>query len=300
MVLTYFGIRYPVVCAPMGGVAGGRLATAVSIAGGLGMIGMGSAGSSAALERECRLVPPGTQIGVGLVDWAMRRSPDLLETALAAKPALLAVSFGDQFDWIERAHDAGIRTAVQVHDEASAAAAHHAGADILVARGLEGGGHGRPIHARDELLESVLQATDRPVLAAGAISTAQDVKAALELGAAGVWIGTAFSACTEALSSPGHRRALFAASAEQTTLTSTFDWAGGYPWPADIPERVISNEFLARWDAADDRKSATEALAQAVAADDESQICVNAGFGVGQLTAELSAAEVLAQLIPNN
>ena len=245
MALTYFDIRYPIVCAPMGGVAGGRLAAAVSKAGGLGMIGMGSAGSSEALQRELALVPQGIAIGIGLVDWVMRRSPDLLETAISAKPALLAVSFGEDFDWIDRAHDAGIRTAVQVHDIASAAHAHEAGADLLVARGLEGGGHGRPVRHRDQLLAEVLEATDRPVLAAGAIATAHDVEAALALGAAGVWVGTAFSACTEALSTPGHRRALFAASGEQTTLTSTFDWAGGYPWPAGIPERVISNRFLA-------------------------------------------------------
>lgn len=291
-------LRRPIVCAPMGGVAGGRLATAVSRAGGLGMIGMGSAGSRDALTRELALVPDGTPIGIGLVDWVMRRSPDLLETALDARPELLAVSFGDELDWIERAHDLGIKTAVQVHDRTSALTAHDAGADLIVARGLEGGGHGRPVQARDELLTEVLGVTDRPVLAAGAIATAHDVAEALNNGAAGVWVGTAFSACTEALSSPGHRRALIAASGGNTTLTSTFDWAGGFTWPTDIPERVIANEFLARWDARGDRAAAAQALADAVAADDESLICVNAGLGVGSLTAELSAAEVVASLSP--
>ncbi|MCE5287721.1 MAG: nitronate monooxygenase [Nocardiaceae bacterium] len=294
---SLLGLKYPVVCAPMGGVAGGRLAAAVTRAGGLGMIGMGSAGSSSALRRELEIVPAGTGIGIGLVDWVMRRSPDLLETALAAKPKLLAVSFGDNYDWIEQAHAAGIPVAVQVHDAGSAEQAHDAGADILVARGLEGGGHGRPVHQRQEALRQTLTATDRPVLAAGAIATAADVTDALEADAAGVWVGTAFSACLEALSSAAHRRALFAATGADTVLTSTFDWAGGFSWPSDIPERVISNDFVAQWNTDhDDRSAAAEDLRRAVAADNESRICVNAGTGVGHLTEATSAAQVLMTL----
>ncbi|CAM3568062.1 nitronate monooxygenase [Smaragdicoccus niigatensis] len=294
---SLLGLKHPVVCAPMGGVAGGQLATAVSQAGGLGMIGMGSAGSSSALRRELDLVRAATEIGIGLVDWVVRRSPDLLETALAARPKLLAVSFGDSFNWIEQAHAAGIPVAVQVHDAASAKQAHNSGADILVARGLEGGGHGRPVHQRDSVLRQTLSATDRPVLAAGAIATAADVERALDAGAAGVWVGTAFSTCAEALSTAGHRRALFAATGADTVLTSTFDWAAGFAWPSDIPERVIANDFVAQCNTGSgDRSEAAAALRRAIAADDESRICVNAGTGVGHLTEVKSAAQVLVEL----
>lgn len=294
---SLLGLKHPVVCAPMGGVAGGRLATAVTRAGGLGMIGMGSAGSSSTLRRELDLVPAGIEIGIGLVDWVMRRSPDLLETALAARPKLLAVSFGDTFDWIVRAHAAGIPVAVQVHDAASAKQAHDSGADILIARGLEGGGHGRPVYRRDDVLAQTLSVTDRPVLAAGAIATAADVARVRAAGAAGVWVGTAFSACTEAMSTAGHRRALFAAAGTDTVLTSTFDWAGGFAWPAEIPERVVANDFVAQWNtASDDRTEAAADLRRAIVADDESRICVNAGTGVGHLTEVKSAGEVLAAL----
>ena len=92
----------------MGGAAGGRLAAAVTAAGGLGMVGMGSAGSTTLLEAELRHVR-GT-FGIGLVHWVTRKEAGLLDAALAARPALLSVSFTDEWSWVERAHD-GLRRA---------------------------------------------------------------------------------------------------------------------------------------------------------------------------------------------
>src|SRR6516165_1826948 len=87
-----FGLRVPIVNAPMGGVAGGRLAAAVTAAGGLGMVGMGSAASSAELKTQLQHISGG--FGIGLVDWVIRNEVGLLEDALAARPMLLSVSFG--------------------------------------------------------------------------------------------------------------------------------------------------------------------------------------------------------------
>src|ERR1700721_1480723 len=86
------GLRVPVVNAPMGGVAGGRLAAAVSAAGGLGMVGMGTAGSTSALHAELPHVPGA--FGIGLVDWVIRKEPELLEAAPAAHAGALSVRFG--------------------------------------------------------------------------------------------------------------------------------------------------------------------------------------------------------------
>ncbi|MBF6215001.1 nitronate monooxygenase [Nocardia puris] len=291
--------RVPLVNAPMGGAAGGALAGAVSAAGGLGMIGMGSSGTRAALSRELDRVPEGVRVGIGVVDWVVRREPALLDLALESGPLLLSVSFGTELDWIARAHAAGIPTAVQVADTAEAEAAHRAGADLLVARGQEGGGHGRPLHNRDTLLANVLRVTDRPVLAAGAIATATDVSHVLSLGAAGVWVGTAFTACREALTTPGERAALLAADGENTLLTSIFDQAAGYPWPPDLPERVLANDFTRRWSTGlTDLPTATAELHRALTADDPRNRPVNAGLGVGNLTEETSAAEVVRRLAP--
>jgi len=267
------------------------------------MIGMGSSGTAERLEQELSLVPDGTPIGIGMVDWVRRRDERLLAVALEARPVLLSVSFGDPtaLDWVHDAQAAGIATAVQVAtvDEARQAAA--SGVDVVVARGLEGGGHGRPLTERDTLLAQVLDAVDVPVLAAGAIGTVEHVTAALERGAAGVWTGTAFAACPESLSTPGMRSALLAADGDRTLLTSAFDRAAGHDWPADLPERVIVNEFTDRWPSADDvdrDPDATRFLRLAEQADDPNGICVNAGQGVGSLTVATPAAAVVQSLWP--
>lgn len=296
-----FGLRTPIVNAPMGGAAGGRLATAVSAAGGLGMIGMGSSGTAEALRRELALVPAGVRVGIGMVDWVARRNPDLLDVAIEANPALLSVSFGTDFDWVARARTAGIPTVTQVADVADARIAHDAGVDVIVARGREGGGHGRPLRSRDELLTEVLAVTDRPVLAAGSISNAEDVRRVLAMGAVAAWVGTAFLLTTEALTTPGARRALLTATGEDTLLTTTFDQALGYAWPPDIPERVVANRFTARWNDPSrsfDQELAGAELRAAIARDDPAGQSVNAGTGVGELGGERSAAEVVAMLTP--
>ena len=104
----HLGLRAPVLNAPMGGVAGGKLAAAVSVAGGLGMIGVGSTGSVELIEREVRY-PKADELpfGIGLLDWALQRDPALLEAALAASPRLISVSFGDHWTWVEQARSVG-------------------------------------------------------------------------------------------------------------------------------------------------------------------------------------------------
>ncbi|MFE5287191.1 NAD(P)H-dependent flavin oxidoreductase [Nocardia sp. NPDC056611] len=329
------GLRVPIVNAPMGGVAGGRLAVAVAAAGGLGMIGMGSAGSVEALERELAAAalerelpalerelmgnaaaPAPGPIGIGLVDWVAAARPGLLALALAAKPALLSVSFGTDLSWAARAHAAGIRTATQVYTLEDARRARDAGIDVLVARGLEGGGHGAPELATLPLLEAVLDAVPGPVLAAGGIGSARGVAAMLAAGAAGVWLGTAVAAAEESLLAPGGRRALLAAQGTDTIVTRVFDIGMELPWPQRFPARVLRNDFTARWHdridelsaaatsepepaatARADRAAAARAqLAAANAADDPRIAPVDAGQGVGLVTAVRPVAEILGEL----
>jgi len=266
------GLRVPVVNAPMGGAAGGRLAAAVTRAGGLGMVGMGSAATAPRLSTE--LVALGTDIrpyGIGLVHWVMAATPDLLDIALAARPTVLSVSFSTEYSWVARVHAAGVQAVTQVADIDDARRAVDAGIDIVVARGAEGGGHGRPAIGTLALLAEVLDAVEVPVLAAGGIGTARALAAVLACGAAGAWVGTAFAACSEALTGPRDRAALIAARSDATTLTREFDIAAGYPWPAELPERVLCD-------------------ADGVATP------VNAGQGGGAVTGERSAAEVIDDL----
>lgn len=295
------GLRAPILNAPMGGVAGGLLAAAVSAAGGLGMIGVGSAGSVVLLEREApRAARSGLPFGIGLLEWKVAREPALLEAALSAAPALISISFGDDWAWVRRVRDAGIVAAAQVSDVTTARLATESGGELLVARGAEGGGHGEPKVGTLPLLEAVLDAVSVPVIAAGGISSPRGLAAVLAAGASGAWIGTAFAACPESLASDGVRQALLRATEADTVTTRAFDVAFGYEWPTRFPERVLRNDYSRRWtgrelELAADEEARAE-LARAVAEDDRRIAQVDAGQGVGLLTEIEPAARVIDRL----
>lgn len=295
------GLGAPIVNAPMGGVAGGALAAAVSRAGGLGMVGIGSAGCGLVLDEQVgHLRGLGRPFGIGLVAWVLEGEPELLTAAIAAKPALLSVSFGEDFSWVQRAHDAGVTAAIQVGDLAAATRAVEAGCDVVIARGAEAGGHGEPTVGTLPLLAAILDHLPVPVLAAGGISCGRALAAVLAAGASGAWLGTAFCACTETLSSDEVHRALLAAQDTDTVATRVFDIAQRYPWPVSIPERVLRNRFTDRWHSHEQELTADhaahQALAAAVAADDHQLAPINAGQGVAMLRTVRPAAEVTDQL----
>jgi nitronate monooxygenase len=266
------GLTVPIVNAPMGGAAGGRLAAAVSRAGGLGMVGMGSSATAATLSAELAEIGSLQRpFGIGLVHWVMAAQPELFEVAVAARPALLCVSFGDDWSWVGRAHDVGVTVATQVADVDAAERAVGIGVDVLVARGAEGGGHGEPRIGTLPLLAETLERVDVPVLAAGGITSARAVAAVLAAGASAAWIGTAFAACAEALTPSADREQLLAAGSDSTMTTHDLDVAHHYPWPATIPERVLAD--------ADGRATP-----------------VNAGQGVGMVTEVCTAGQRVAGL----
>jgi len=292
------GLGVPILNAPMGGVAGGMLASAVSSAGGLGMIGVGSAGSVELLEREAAHPRrDGLPFGIGLLDWALARQPQLLDAAIAASPVLISVSFGDAWPWATSVQEAGIVAAAQVSCVEVARSAADAGLDVLVARGAEGGGHGEPAVGTLPLLEGVLDATSLPVLAAGGISTSRGLAAVLAAGAAGAWLGTAFTACPESLASDAARSALLAAKETDTVTTRVFDVALDYPWPTRYPERVLRNEFWERWEGQEEQLGADpRAISEFKASRDQEDIAftqVDSGQGVGGITEILRAADVV-------
>ncbi len=302
------GLRAPILNAPMGGVAGGRLASAVSDAGGLGMIGVGSAGSVDHLEREAAHPQrAGLPFGIGLLGWAVHGEPRLLDAAIDAAPVLVSVSFGGTWSWVEPVRAAGIVTAAQVSSVESAISAREAGIDVLVARGAEGGGHGEPALGTLPLLEGVLDAVPLPVLAAGGISTARGLAAVLAAGAAGAWLGTAFAACPESLATDATRRALIGANGTDTVTTRVFDIALGYPWPSRFTERVLRNEFVERWWgqegqlAADstailDFRASHSGGAEGDSGGDDRPTHVDAGQGVGALSEVRPASDVISEL----
>jgi len=296
-----FGLETPIVNAPMGGAAGGALASAVSAAGGLGMIGVGSAGSVEMLVREAEIPRRrGVRFGIGLLSWAIDREPAILDAAIDTAPVLVSVSFGAPGKWISRLHDAGIAATTQVYDVAMAQQAVDAGIDVIVARGSEGGGHGRNGVATLPLLQGVLDNVTAPVLAAGGIGSPRGLAAILAAGAAGAWLGTPFLACSESLLSRAARARVIAAGENDTTYTRVFDVALGYPWPTEYGERVLANRFSAEWAGREDEVArdpeARRRLVEARRADEYDVAEIDAGQGVGLVRDERSAGAVVEEL----
>lgn len=283
-----FDLTVPVVCAPMAGVAGGSLAAAVSSAGALGMIGF-AYGKPEVLAAEAEVArAPGRPFGVGLLAWLLDHQPDLLDAAIATEPDLISVSFGDCEPYLQRVRDAGIVAVTQVGTVDEARRAADAGVDIIVARGSEGGGHGRDAVATLPLLQGVLDAIDVPVLAAGGIATARGLAAVLAAGAAGAWVGSAFTACSEGANADDIKAAVVAAGETDTIYTTVLDLGRGAQWPPGYGGRAIRNSFAATWHG---REAELEA---AGVRSDEPAVWV--GQATGLVTAVRPAADVVADL----
>ena len=241
-----FGIEHPIVLAPMGGVAGGRLVAAVAEGGGLGMIG-GGRGDADWLQRECALAASGTERpwGIGLLSWAIDQ--DTIAAAIAWRPAAIMLSFGDPAPFAPAIHDAAIPLIVQVTSMAEARRALEVGADVVVAQGTEAGGHGGGRSTLPFVPAVVDVAGAVPVLAAGGIADGRGLAAALVLGAAGAVIGTRFEATTEALLDADEATAILAAGASDTILGRVADVAADAGWPAVYPARTLRNAFTDTW-----------------------------------------------------
>jgi nitronate monooxygenase len=121
-------------------VAGGKLASAVSSAGGLGLIG-GGYGDADWLKREFDLAG-NARVGCGFNTWSLAKQPELLAVVLDRRPAAVMLSFGDPSPFASRLRQAGVKLICQVQSLAQAKEATACGADIIVAQGTEGGGHG--------------------------------------------------------------------------------------------------------------------------------------------------------------
>ena len=189
------GIEHPILLAPMGSAAGGRLAAAVTNAGGLGLVGSGYADPSA-IRRE--LTEAGnTRVGIGFILWALEKNPAALDVALDAKPAAVMLSFGDPTPFSGRIRAAGCKIICQVQTLAQAKEAAATGADIIIAQGRDAGGHSGMTRGTMGLVPAVVDAVAPiPVVAAGGIADGRGLAAALALGAAGVSMGTRFTAIT--------------------------------------------------------------------------------------------------------
>jgi nitronate monooxygenase len=300
------GIRHPVLLAPMGGTAGGALASAVSAAGGFGMIGGGDwkwVGPDW-IKRE--FAAAGNQrVGCGFITWALAQQPDLLDLALRHNPAALMLSFGDAEPFLPRIKAAGIPAICQVQTVAQARRVLQQGADIIVAQGTEAGGHG----ARRATLPLVPAVVDMvantgrhvPVVAAGGIADGRGLAAALMLGAAGVLMGTRFHAAEESLVPPEAKRRIVASSGDDTLRAKIYDIVGGNRWPQEYTARTIVNRFTERWHGQEAALAADTAAVsdyiEARTVGDFDTAAVYAGEGIDLIYAIEPAGQILARVV---
>lgn len=245
----YLHIKHPVIQAPMAFAAGGRLANAVSAAGGLGFIG-GAYGDELWLSEQFNLVDH-QSVGCGFITWALKQKPWLLDRVLEQQPAAIFLSFGNPVQFVDNIKAAGVTLICQVQTLCDAKHVIGLGADIVVAQGAEAGGHGEK-RATFTLVPEIADyiashAPDTLLCAAGGIGDGRGIAAALMLGADGVVVGSRFWAAQEALVHPGMWKAAIDADGDDTIRTSVVDIVRQLDWSERYNARVLKNDFSARW-----------------------------------------------------
>lgn len=215
-----FGIRYPIVQAGMIWASGWRLASAVSNAGGLGLIGAGSMYPEVLREhiRKCQAAtdrPFGVNIPM--------LYPDLdrvMQVVAETGVKIVFTSAGNPKTWTSFLKEHGMIVVHVVSSLKFALKAQEAGVDAVVAEGFEAGGHnGRDESTTFTLIPIVREKLDIPLIAAGGIATGKAMLAAMVLGADGVQVGSRFVASLEASSHPAFKQMVVDAGEGDTQLT---------------------------------------------------------------------------------
>lgn len=294
------GVDVPLIQAPMARVSEGRLAAAVSEAGALGMIGVGPGASPDWIAEQAHVAArPGRPYGIGLMAWALETNPAQVDAVVESEATLVSVSFGAFEEPVRRLQNAGKTVTTQVGNLEEARRAERAGVDFVVARGGDGGGHGRNDIGTLTLLQTVLDDLEVPVVAAGGISSPRGLAAVLAAGAVGAWAGTAFLTCRESTFPAASRERLIAAGDTATAYGRVFDIAQRAGWPPEYGGRALRNAFFDEWEHREDElasdSAALERYSSALKQRDFDTVAVYAGQGVALLRSETAAADVVAK-----
>jgi NAD(P)H-dependent flavin oxidoreductase YrpB (nitropropane dioxygenase family) len=293
-------IKHPIVQAGMArDYTNAELVASVSNAGGLGVLGCLNwpvDESIAEIRRIEALTsqPFGVNFVVEHIDW------EIFEACLAQRVPVFTFFRGDPQLVVERVHAVGALVVYQVTTVSEAEAAIRAGADMLIAQGSEAGGHVGPIALSAVLPGVVAVAGKRPVLAAGAIVDGPSLAAAMCLGAAGAWMGTRFLATPESPALPAHKRAIVEARAGATVRSGIWDLIWGRPWPG-VQVRAIRNALADRWIGREEQISAArqdinKGIESAEDRDDETEIDLLAGEGVGRISTIRPAGDLVGEI----
>jgi len=215
-----FGIQYPIIQAGMIWASGWRLVSAVSNAGGLGIIGAGSMYPDVLREhiRKCKAatsLPFGVNIPLLYADIDKH-----MQIVIDEGVKIVFTSAGNPKTWTGMLKEKGITVVHVVSSSKFARKSEEAGCDAVVAEGFEAGGHnGREETTTMVLIPSVVDAVKIPVIAAGGIATGRQMLAAMVLGAEGVQMGSRFVASEEASSHINFKNAVINAAEGDTMLS---------------------------------------------------------------------------------
>ena len=227
-------IDFPILQAGMGGVAGPRLAAAVSRAGAGGILGLYKMwGADLEQWLSTARALTASPLGVNSIpellpdDTLVRQVHTVLDSDIE-KPFF--TFFGLPSSWVARLiNDSGCPLVIQVGTLDDAVQGRDLGADVLVLQNRQAGGHHLGSDAAAILVDSVRQAgvETTPLVAAGGISTGDDLVRMMTLGYSGAWCGTLFAACHESRAHDLYKQRIVAASAEDTLITEAFHlgWA---------------------------------------------------------------------------
>ena len=235
--LSWLGLKYPILQAPVGFASGPDLVIAVCRAGAMGSMALTRASPEDAKERV-RKVLAATSAPFA-VNYILGFEPRSLAAALEAGAPVVQFCWGiPDSQAVALIRSAGAKFGVQVANASGAVAALDAGADYLVCQGIEAGGHVQASSPLLDVLSSVLPvARGKPVFAAGGIANGVGIRRVLAAGASGAALGTRFVATEESYAHPQYKQALVGADASQTALTVCFE--GGWP---NALHRCLRNE----------------------------------------------------------
>lgn len=250
-ITSLFGIKYPIISGGMVWCSGWRLASAVSNAGGLGLIGAGSMHPETLREhiQKCKAATD-KPFGVN-VPLMYPEIETIMDIIISERVKIVFTSAGNPKLWTKKLQDNGIKVAHVISSSKFALKCEEAGVDVVVAEGFEAGGHnGREETTTMVLIPQVRKSISIPLIAAGGIGTGSAMLAAFALGAEGIQMGTRF-ALTQESSASNEFKELCINLKEGDTILSLKKLS---------PTRLIKNDFYNTVQEAEDRGATAEEM----------------------------------------
>jgi len=290
-----FNIQYPIIQAGMVWCSGWRLASAVSNAGGLGILGAGSMYPDVFREhiRKCKAATD-RPFGVN-VPLLYPNVEEHMQIILEENVPIIFTSAGNPNTWTARLKKAGRIVVHVVSSTKFALKSEVAGVDAVVAEGFEAGGHnGREETTTMCLVPAVVDAVKIPVMAAGGISCGRTMAAAFALGADGVQVGSKFAATVESSAHEYFKQRICEAVEGDTVITLK----------EIAPVRLIKNEFYAQLAKAYEQHATKEELAEILGRGRSKKgillgDLIDGELEIGQVSARINQIENAADVVKN-